>query len=72
MFGFGYVKFEMSIICPVVVYVVGYIGLEFGQVFAGVLTLGLLSKQMVFEAIRMCDIIRGKKVDRKRRTLTKS
>lgn len=72
VFGFGYVKFEMPIICPMVVYVVGYIRLEFRQVCAGVLTLGLISKQMVFEAMGMCDITQGKKVDRKRRTMTKS
>lgn len=70
--GLGHVKFKMPILLPMVVYVVGYIRLEFRQVYAGVLTLGLISKQMVFEAIGMCDITQEKKVERKRRTTTKT
>lgn len=72
VFGFVCVKFEMPVIHPMVVYVVGFIRLEFRQVYAGVLTLGLIGKQMVFEAMGMCDITQGKKVHRKRRTMTKS
>ena len=53
--GLGHVKFEMPILLPMVVYVLGYIRLEFRQVYAGVLTLGLISKQGASNTVQLDD-----------------